>query len=379
VAGRARSRVGVGVVLLGAAFGYAAGVVGPAAAPVSNEFDVSLAATGLMTSVFFIGIAAFELFGAPVEDRMGIPWTARLAGLLMGIGGLLSAVSPWFTGLLTGRALTGLGTGAALIVCPVIARALRSALLLGFYGGGITTGLAVALFVGGELQDAGVDWRVNVGISGAIGFAAVPFLFGPMPAIEHMRRVGLAGVKKLLVSWSFYRADLLFVFVNAVPIIVGAWLIPYLDRHHGIAAGVAGALGFVLFAAQTVARPLSAKVGVSTTSRLLLSTVGPALAALAILALALDQTTGLATVAIVVLGFGFGAPYAIAYQRIENQVEGNPELGLAVGFQAVNIVAIVVTPLIGSALEHGYGELSFILLAVFCALTGLANFTRRAG
>jgi hypothetical protein len=110
-----------------------------------------------------------------------------------------------------------------------------------------------------------------------------------------------------------------------------------------------------------------------------LSTVGPAVAAAAILALALDRTTGTAAVAIVALGLGFGAPYAIAYQRIENQVEGNPEVGLAAGFQGVNLAAIAVTPVVGIALEHGYGKLSFVLLAAFCALAGLANLTRRAG
>jgi MFS family permease len=378
VSGPVLSRTGVGVVLLGASFGYAAGVVGPAAAPVSDAFDVSLGETGLMTSVFFIAMAAFQLFGAPAEDRLGIPWSARLAAISMGLGGVISAVAPGFVVLLVGRGFAGLGTGIALIACPVIARALRSALLLGVYGGGITTGLAVALVAGGQLADAGVDWRVNFGISAGIGFSALPLLFGDMPAIEHVRRVGSAGVKKLLRSWSFYRADLLFVFVNAMPIIIGAWLIPYLDSHHGIAAGVAGALGFVLFGAQTVARPLSAKLGTSTTRRLLLSTLGPALAAAAIVALVVDRTTGVAAVAILALGLGFGAPYAMAYQRIENQIEGNPELGLAAGFQGVNVAAIFVTPLVGTALEHGYGSLSFALIAAYCGVVGLANFTRRA-
>ena len=372
------SSVGIGVVLIGTTFGYAAGVVGPAAAPVSEEFDVSLGEAGLMTSVFFIFMAISQLFGAPAEERIGMPWSARLAAFLMGLGGLIAAVSPWFAGLLVGRAFTGLGTGIALIACPVIARAMKSVLLLGLYGGGITTGLALAMFVGGELSDNGVTWRVNFGISAAIGFAALPFLFGKMPVIEHARRVGAAGLRKLLESWSFYRADLLFVFVNAIPVIVGAWLIPYLDLHHGIAAGVAGALGFVLFGAQTVARPLSAKLGTSTTRRLLLATLGPALAAAAILALVVDRTTGIAAVAIVALGLGFGAPYALAYQRIENQIEGNPELGLAVGFQGVNVAAIFVTPLVGTALEHGYGNLSFALIAAYCAIVGLANLTRRA-
>ena len=38
--------------------------------------------------------------------------------------------------------------------------------------------LALSLFVGGELAEGGVDWRVNFGISAAIGFASLPFLFG---------------------------------------------------------------------------------------------------------------------------------------------------------------------------------------------------------
>jgi MFS family permease len=370
--------VGVGVILLGAAFGYAAGVVGPAAQPISSEFDVSLGEAGLMTSVFFVGMGVFQLFGAPAEDWLGIRWSALLASIFMGLGGVIAAVSPWFPGLLVGRAASGVGTGIALIACPVIARAMKSVLLLGIYGGGITMGLALANFVGGELAEAGVDWRVNFGISAAIAFAALPFFFGPIPAVARMKRVGAAGVRKLLRTWRFYRADLLFVFVNAVPIIVGAWLIPYLSRHHGIGAGVAGALGFVLFAGQTVGRPLSAKLAVSPTSRLLLSTVGPALAAAGLLALTFDRTTTLAVVATIALGLGFGAPYAIAYQRVEELVEGNPELGLAIGFQGVNVTAIFITPFVGVAIEHGYGMLAFALLAAYCALAGVANFTRRA-
>ena len=34
---------------------------------------------------------------------------------------------------------------------------------------------------------------MNFGISAAIGIAALPFLFGDMPAVQHMRRVGAAG------------------------------------------------------------------------------------------------------------------------------------------------------------------------------------------
>jgi DHA1 family inner membrane transport protein len=377
VARAAVSRVSIGVVLLGASFGYGAGVVGPAAAPVAHEFDVSLGEAGLMTSVFFIAIAAFSFVGSVVEERIGIPWSARLAAISMGLGGVISAIAPAFAVMLVGRAFAGLGTGIALIACPVIARALGSVLLLGVYGSGITLGLAASLFVGGELAEAGVDWRVNFGISAAIGLAALPFLFGDMPAVEHMRSVGAAGVKRLFAGWRFWWADALFVFVNALPVIVGAWLLHYLTIHHGLGPGVAGAFGFVVFGVMAVGRPLGGKLAGSRSRRLLLSTVGPALAAAGILALALDRTEGVAAVGIIAIGIGFALPYAIAYQRIEDLIEGNPELGLAVGLQGVNFAVIVIAPIVGVALAHGYGRLSFILLAAYCALVGAVNFIAR--
>ena len=222
-----------------------------------------------------------------------------------------------------------------------------------------------------------MDWRVNFGISAAVGLAALPFLFGDMPAVQHMRRVGAAGVKKLLAGWRFWWADALFVFVNAMPIIVGAWLLQYLTIHHGIGPGVAGALGFVLFGVMAVARPLSGKLAGSRSRRFLLSTVGPALAGAGLLALVLDRTEGVAAVGIVALGIGFGLPFAVAYQRIEGLIEGNPALGLAVGLQGVNFAAIVVVPIVGAALEHGYGRLSFLLLAAYCALVAVMNFMYR--
>jgi predicted MFS family arabinose efflux permease len=370
-------RLGIGVVLLGLSFGYAAGVVGPAAAPLSHAFHVSLSAAGLLTSVFFIAIAAFALFGATIEERLGIPSSARLAAVLMCLGAAVTAASPWFSGVLVGRAVAGLGTGIALIAAPVIARALKSILLLGLYGGGITFGLATALFVGGELEDAHLSWRINFAVSALVAVAALPFLLGRMPAVPHMRRVGAGGLKKLLLGWRFWRVDMLFIFINGIPIVVGAWLIHYLTHHHALGAGVAGAFGFLLFGITTVARPIGGRLATTASRRMLLSGVGPVLAAAGLLALALDRTAGVAAVGIVAIALGFGAPYALAYVRVEELIEGNPELGLAVALQGVNLTAILVVPLMGAALEHGYGKLSFIVLAAYCALVGLTNLARR--
>jgi predicted MFS family arabinose efflux permease len=298
-----------------------------------------------------------------------------LAAILMALGGVVVAVSPWFGGVLAGRAVAGVGTGLALIASPVIARALKSVLLLGLYGGGITFGLAAALFIGGQLQDAGVDWRVNFGISAALSLAALPFLLGRFPEVPHMKHVGLGGLGAALKSWRFWRLDLLFVFIKGIPIIIGAWLLHYLTIHHGLEAGVAGAFGFLLFGVQTVARLVCGKLATTPPVRLLFATAGPALAAVGLVLLAIDRTAAVAAIAVIMIAVGFGAPYAIAYQRVEDIFPGNPELGLAVALQGVNLSAIVIAPLVGAALEHGYGREAFVGLGAYCVLAGIANFT----
>jgi hypothetical protein len=62
---------------------------------------------------------------------------------------------------------------------------------------------------------------------------------------------------------------------------------------------------------------------------LLFATAGPVLAALGLVLLAIDRTEAIAAIAVIVIAVGFGAPYAIAYQRVEDIFPGNPELGLS--------------------------------------------------
>src|SRR5262249_3586213 len=139
----------VGTVLYGAAAGYAAAVVGPPTRAISDEFDVSLTAIGLLTSLFFFGVVSISV-GAPFVERLfGMRGAVRIAPLLMGAGGVVCVIAPTFWVLLLGRVLVGLGVGLALILGGVVGRVVGGSLLIGLYGGAITVATAIALALGG--------------------------------------------------------------------------------------------------------------------------------------------------------------------------------------------------------------------------------------
>jgi DHA1 family inner membrane transport protein len=362
-----------GTVLLGAAAGYAAGVVGPPVRAISAEFDVTLTAIGLLTSVFFIGVVVLN-FAAPfVEQVAGMRWAVRLAPVLMGAGGLLAVVAPSFWVLLAGRAVAGLGVALALVMGGIVGRAVGGGTLVGIFGGAITIAVAVSLALGGALAGAGVDWRVDFAVSAVLGVSAFPFFSGPLPEIPVKGRPG-RDLMRAFATWSYWRVALLFVVAGGVPLIVSAWIVHYLTADDAMSAGAAGAVGFLLFAVSTVARPAGGKVDERHHPLVLLAS--PFLAAAGFALLAVDNDPAIAAPAIVVIGIGFSIPYAISYIRSEDLVAGEPTVGLSAELLAVNVTPIAVAPAIGAAFEHGHAGAAWLGLAAFSALAGVVNLPR---
>jgi len=363
----------VGTVLFGAAAGYAAAVVGPPTRAISDEFDVSLTAIGLLTSLFFFGVVSISV-GAPFVERLfGMRGAVRIAPLLMGAGGVVCVIAPTFWVLLVGRVLVGLGVGLALILGGVVGRVVGGSLLIGLYGGAITVATAIALALGGVLASVGVDWRVNFVVSALLGFSPLPFFAGRLPDMAVKRRPGRELARSFL-TWSYWRVGLLFILVAGVPFIVAAWIVHYLTADDAMSSGVAGALGFVLFGISTIVRPLSGKVDDRHHPFLLVSS--PFLAAAGFVLLAVDNHPALAVPAILAMGIGFSIPYAISYIRSEDLVPSEPTIGLSAELVVINMTTVVAAPLFGAAFEHGNAELAWLVLAGVAVLAGVVNLPR---
>jgi DHA1 family inner membrane transport protein len=364
----------VGTVLLGAAVGYAAGVVGPPARAIGDDFDVSLTEIGLLTSAFFAGSVVLTLAAPLVERRIGLRRSVQLAPLLLGGGGAVCVLAPDFVVLLCGRAVVGIGTGIALVLAAVLGRAAGGAWLLGIYGGAITVAVAVALALGGALDSAGVDWRANFVVSAAIGFSALPFLVGRFPETPRSRSGAGRELLAEFTKTAYWRVAALFILAAGVPLVVSSWLVHYLTEDDAMGAGAAGAVGFLLFAVATLARPVGGRVSERRHPHLLAAM--PFVAALGFALLALDNDPLVAVPAIVVLGLGFSIPYAVSYIRSADLVRGEPTVGLSAELFAVGAFPIAATPALGAALEHGHATAGWLAFAGFSVLAGLVNLPR---
>jgi CP family cyanate transporter-like MFS transporter len=366
----ASPRVVLAVVLLGLSGAWNAGNVGPVTDEIAREFDVSLAAVGLLSGTFFLGSCVIGLLvAAQIGERIGSGRGLRLACLMLLAGNLLFAVSPDFAGLAVGRILPGLGFALMNALGAVWARSAGGVRLLGIFGASIQLGIALALLLGSALSDLGVDWRVGFAVSAALGaaaFVATPRDAGA-PAMQK-RETGFLSVA--LRRLRVYRLALLFISIYGVPMILSAWLIVYLAREGDVAKTVAGAISFLLFGLSAAVRIFGAGLqqrGVPHT--LLCGALGTA-------ALTLDPVAAVGFAGVVLLAVGFGIPYATALSEAQDLYPEAPSEPVALMTLAALIPPIVAIPVIGQALDNGNGELSFGILAVFVALAALANLRR---
>ena len=369
-------RTTAGLSLLALGIGYAAAVVGPPVAAIARDFDVSLSTVGALQSALYAATALGPIAAAPLVHRVGPLHAVWIGSLLLAAGSALAAASPVFAGVLAGRVVSGLGIALGLVVGPVAARQLGMT-ALGLFGAGIPLGTGLALAVGGMLEDADVTWRAGFAIAAALGLVGSPLIRGPLAlpvaaAKGALRRFLREAARRL----AFWELMLLYVFTNLVPLVISTWLIHYLTAGGNMGPGVAGALGFALFGATTVARVAGARPGrVGQPTLILASTL---LAAAALVALALDRSPAVAAPAVVVLGVGFALPYAVMISRSQSLDPEDPAVAMSVVQVLPNAMPVLAIPLMGWALDRGDGDAAFVAFAVYALVTAVANVRWRS-
>ena len=372
------ARAYIAVALIGLGGAWNAGTVGPVASEIAAEFDVSLAVVGLLSGTLFLGSAAIGLLvAAQIGERIGLARGLRLSCGLFIVGNLLFAVSPVFATLAIGRVLVGLGFALMNPLGAVWARNAGGVRLFGVFGASIQVGIALALLLGSGLSDAGIDWRVGFLVAAALSvasFLAIPAGSDSAPTAPE-RVKGFLGAA--LRHARVYRLAMLFISIYGVPMVLSAWLVEYLVREGDVRKAIAGVIAFVLFGLSAIVRELGANLQERGLPHVLLSgSLG--LAAIGLAAIAFDPTQTVAFAAVVLIGIGFGIPYATALTEAQDLFPKAPGEPVALMTMAAFIPPIIVIPLVGHAISGGDGDVAFGLLAIFVVLATLAN-SRTAG
>jgi predicted MFS family arabinose efflux permease len=364
---------------MGAGAGYGGGNVGPATDAIGHAFGISLSTVGLTMTVFFGAIAIVTVASAVVLRRLGPRSVIVLCCLLAGAGNLLCVLSPWFIGVLAGRALAGLGAGLAFVIGPVVARAHGGAKLVGAFGASVTLGIAVALALGSVLADAGVNWRVGFGISAVVGLSALAVLPRRVSAGPPRGSRSSGFLRVALRKPALWRLMLMFIHANGITIVVSTWLIEYLVSHGGNRAWLAGVLGFVLFAVTAVMRRVSGRFAEASPRGQRLAAASPVLTAVGLAGLALSAGAGASLLWVVLMGAGFALPYALMIERAQALFPQSPAEVIALLQTGPNVVPMAVVPLVGAALDAGHGPAAFVALAGFTVVVAVANAGPWAG
>jgi MFS family permease len=344
--------------------------VGAVADPLSEEYGVSLAAIGLLTTALFVTHLLVQLPAGRGADRFGARTVALAAVAATVLGCAILLADDSFGVALAGRAVVGLGSGAGFVAGLDLVRAGGGGpVLQGVYGGATMAGGGLALMVVPALTEE-TDWRAPYW--SALLLALVAAL--PVLGVNGLSRVGHAGAgvvrdPRLLPLGVLQAASF------GLAVVAGNWAVPLLEREGASAAAAGVAAGLVLFAG-ILTRPAGGWLAAQGAGRRV-SVLGVAGVACGSAVLALGGPLWLSTAAALVLGLGAGLPFAVVFAAAQRLRPDAPAAAMA-AVNATAILAILVgTPLAGLAFDlPGGGRVAFAAIAALSA--GSLAVLRRA-
>ena len=366
------------VFLLALGTAWPIGNVGAVVDQLTSEFDISLATVGLLSGTLMLGFTvAGTIFAPKIAEHIGIVRTMFAAVVLCAAGNVVFAATPVFAGLVVGRAAAGFALGLAVVAGPVFAQATGGVGRVALFGAAIQLGTAGSLGLGAILGDVGVDWRLTFVLSAVVALTPLPFLI-KRDDVSYERRGG--GFVRLAVrSVSVWRLAALFVAIISVPLILGSWLVHYLNVDNGLAAATAGALSFIMFGVSAAAREAGGTLARRGFSPALLAGGACFLAAAGLAILALENSVVFASVAVIAAGIGFALPYGIGVAQAQRLYPREPAEPVALVMLVGSAIPVPLVPLIGSLLDDGYGTEVFLGLAAGVAVAGALNLRPAEG
>jgi MFS family permease len=349
---------------LGLATGWNVANTGAIATVLSDRYGVGLAVVGLLTTALFATHIAVQIPGGRLSDRYGA-WRTGLAGLgFIIVFGSLSMAAPEIWLALSGRALTGIGTGLCFVAGSAYIRAVGgSPAAQGLFGGFGLAGGGLALAVVAQAESS-VGWRAPYATAVAVAVLALVLVLAAPPDRPRALPQREEG-STVLRDRQLYRLAMLYSASLGLSVAIGNWVVTLLDRHGGVEKGLADAIAALTLALGVFTRPLGGWILHEHPERIRFA-VGASLAggAAGSLLLAVAVPPAVAVLGAAVIGVAAGIPFAPAFTGAAVLRPDAP--AAAVGFVngSAGAAILVLTPLLGLAFSlPGEGRIGFVVAA----------------
>jgi nitrate/nitrite transporter NarK len=363
------------------AAGWLVSNVGAVAAPMADAYGVSLAFVGALAAAAVATHALMQLPSGRLIDRYGAR-AAAIGGLSIlvaadGIGAL--AADPALA--LVARLVVGVGTALCFVAGSDLLRARRApALAQGLYGGTAMSGAGLALAL---LPQVGHDasWRVSwlsAAVLAALALVVVALSTTRGGVRPHPLATG-AQPASVVRDRRLYRLAVLYTASYGSSVLVGNWVVTFLERAARYSAREAGAVGALTLFGGILSRPFGGWI-VERRRRLArpVLVAGLLAGAAGTAALALAPPLAACIVAAAAVGIGAGVPFGLVFSSAQRLRPDRP--AAAVGFVnfTANAAIVAGVPLVGLAFSlPGNGRVG--LVAVACLWAAALFVLPRAG
>jgi len=344
---------------------------GPLIPLLQRELHVTPGATGLLSTLLYVGIGLSYLPGGWLADRYGPRRVLFGALLLVEMGGCLLPVIPDLAWMVVCRFVIGLGAGAAIVAGSQAAcRGKYAAFGQGLFGGAMQAGAGLGLFATPALLDF-FGWRGTFTAWGALGLGASVLCLLTLsdevsrPAASTSRRIAAA-----FRSPALWTIGLVHLGTLGLGQALAPWLAVYFSLSYGLPLGQAAMLGAMGLLAGMIFRPLGGMLlsrKVFTHSALMRTGTVLACAGVAMLALPLHAplVTGWG---LALFACGTTFPYAAVFDEA-GHIGAESALGPGTAQGVVSVLSAPASafgpPLIGALLgQHGDFAFSFGAMAL---------------
>ncbi len=223
----------------------------------ADAYGVSLAFVGALAAAAVATHALMQLPSGRFVDRYGAR-TAAIGGLsILVVADGVGALAPEPALAVVARLVVGVGTALTFVAGSDLLRASRApALAQGLYGGAAMSGAGLALAL---LPQVGHDasWRVSwlsaavvAALALVVAFSVVRDGAGPPLLGSGAPLASVVGDRRL------HRLVLLYAASYGSSVIIGNWVVTFLERSAHYSTGEAGAVGALTLFSGILSRPL---------------------------------------------------------------------------------------------------------------------------